>query len=129
MRVGKKTPNADNRVSEKSLYSIGYAKQKIKDSPISPYVSGLYLYGSCARNEQSYHSDVDLLLELKDNIEADALRAATQRLLKPLVLSIFMLALRQYHEYVLDAVVVHAAYLEQRAILESDLVLVFGDAV
>lgn len=32
-------------------------------------MQNLYLYGSCARNEQDYDSDVDLLLELSPKID------------------------------------------------------------
>ncbi len=74
MRVGKKAANVDDKVLEKSLYSIRYAMQKIKNSSIGPHVASLYLYGSCARHEQNHDSDVDLLLELKNNIDAGALR-------------------------------------------------------
>ena len=38
-------------------------------SIIAPYVKALYLYGSCARHEQSYESDVDLFLELQSDFD------------------------------------------------------------
>lgn len=52
----------------RSQKSIDYAILKIKSSPLSPYVRALYLYGSCARNEQGFKSDVDLFMELDRSI-------------------------------------------------------------
>lgn len=54
---------------QKSLLSIEYAITQIKQSKLAPFVQNLYLYGSCARNEQDYDSDVDLLLELSPKID------------------------------------------------------------
>lgn len=54
---------------QKSLLSIDYAITQIKQSKLVPFVQNLYLYGSCARNEQDYDSDVDLLLELSPKID------------------------------------------------------------
>lgn len=41
-----------------------FAKKRIQESPLLPYVRDLILFGSCARNEEKYSSDVDLLLVL-----------------------------------------------------------------
>ena len=60
---------------KRSLISINYAIAQIKQSKIAPFVQDLYLYGSCARNEQDYNSDVDLLLELSDDIDLDKYRS------------------------------------------------------
>lgn len=60
---------------KRSLISINYAIAQIKQSKIAPFVQDLYLYGSCARNEQDYDSDVDLLLELSDDIDLDKYRS------------------------------------------------------
>lgn len=46
---------------------MDYAISKIKNSPVSSYVSNLYLYGSCSRHEETYRSDVDLFLEINEN--------------------------------------------------------------
>ena len=53
----------------RSKKSMKYAVDIIKKSPIAPYVKALYLYGSCARNEQTYGSDVDLFLELQPDFD------------------------------------------------------------
>lgn len=54
--------------------SIKYAVDKIKASSIAPYVRHLYLYGSCARDQQNESSDVDLFLQLADDFPKDQLR-------------------------------------------------------
>lgn len=47
---------------------LDYALNKINNSPIKGYINGLYLYGSCARQEENPHSDVDLFMELSEDI-------------------------------------------------------------
>lgn len=56
---------------DRSQKSIDYAIGKILESPVRPYVAALYLFGSCARGEQRYESNVDLLLELDPEIDKD----------------------------------------------------------
>lgn len=51
MRVGK-SKKANATCIRRSEASLNHAIRKIKESGIAPYVSGLYLYGSCARKEQ-----------------------------------------------------------------------------
>lgn len=74
MIVGRKE-KALGVYKKRSLISINYAIAQIKQSKIAPFVQDLYLYGSCARNEQDYDSDVDLLLELSDDIDLDKYRS------------------------------------------------------
>ena len=54
---------------ERSKKSISYAVRQIKESVLAPYIKKLYIYGSCARGEQRYDSDVDLFMELSDEID------------------------------------------------------------
>lgn len=70
MIVGRKTRTL-NMYARNSDLSIRYAVEKIKQSPIAPYVENLYLYGSCARKTQNYNSDVDLFLVLSESIDRD----------------------------------------------------------
>ena len=35
------------------------------------YINKIYLYGSCARNEQTFYSDIDLFIVLKESINDD----------------------------------------------------------
>lgn len=55
-------------------YSLNYALTKIKTSPIKPYINDIYLYGSYARKQHRYNSDVDLLVELNENININEFR-------------------------------------------------------
>ena len=74
MIVGRKE-KALGVYKKRSLMSINYAITQIKQSKIAPFVQDLYLYGSCARNEQDYDSDVDLFLELSIDIDLDKYRS------------------------------------------------------
>lgn len=58
----------------RSRKSVEYAIEKIKASPIAPYIQHLYLYGSCARDQQDEFSDVDLFLQLADDFPLEQLR-------------------------------------------------------
>lgn len=70
MIVGRrKKGGSSSQIRERSQKSIDFALDKIKRSEIAPYVRKLYLYGSCARGEQEYNSDVDLLLELDSSFD------------------------------------------------------------
>ena len=46
--------------------AIIYALNEIKISKIAPYVLDVILFGSCARKEEKYESDIDLLLVLNE---------------------------------------------------------------
>lgn len=41
-----------------------YALEQIKQSKVFPYVKALILYGSCAKKQEQWNSDVDLFLLL-----------------------------------------------------------------
>lgn len=70
MIVGRRKKDASSsQIRERSQKSIDFALDKIKQSEIAPFVRKLYLYGSCARGEQEYNSDVDLLLELDSSFD------------------------------------------------------------
>lgn len=58
-------------ILERSQKSIDYATSVIFQSTLAPYVSAIYLYGSCARNMQRYSSDVDIFLELEKECDAE----------------------------------------------------------
>ena len=65
MIVGSKKPATVRAMyAKRSDKAIECALSEIKISDIAPFVESVYLYGSCARNEQTYGSDVDLLIEL-----------------------------------------------------------------
>ena len=70
MKVGNRRKiNKQNMYQLRSRKSVEYALNVIKNSPVAPFVKALYLYGSCARGEQSYGSDVDLFLELSSDFD------------------------------------------------------------
>lgn len=50
--------------SERQQKALEYALDVIKESPVLPFVEGVYLYGSCARAAEKWTSDVDLFMEL-----------------------------------------------------------------
>ena len=75
MFVGRRQDERIQSVhQERSKKSIDYAISIIKESRIFPFVDKLLLYGSCARQDQRYDSDVDLFLVLKPNIDLDVYR-------------------------------------------------------
>lgn len=45
--------------------SLAYAIKALK--PFKPHIDAIYLYGSCARGEQTHSSDVDVFLRLRAN--------------------------------------------------------------
>lgn len=56
-------------LTERHEKAIRHALEAIKQSELSSYVEDVILYGSCARYEQRWSSDVDLCLVLKPSIK------------------------------------------------------------
>ena len=67
----RKINDKNSTVVKRSHYATQYALRQIKKSPVAPYVTKLLLFGSCARRQQGFSSDVDLLLEVSENIPED----------------------------------------------------------
>ena len=65
----RKINNKNSTVVKRSHCAIQYALRQIKKSPVA--VTKLILFGSCARWQQAFSSDVDLLLEVSENIPED----------------------------------------------------------
>lgn len=61
---------------EKSRHaqSLQYALNVLKQQKYKRYIRAIYLYGSCARCEQKFDSDVDVFLFLDDDIPANLIR-------------------------------------------------------
>lgn len=55
-------------MSERQKNAMTYALKKIQQSPIAVYVKNVILYGSCARGEASWGSDVDLCVLLNEDV-------------------------------------------------------------
>ncbi len=51
---GKNSLKTRKLYRERSERAIEYARKQIEESAVAPYVSKLYLYGSCVREEQTY---------------------------------------------------------------------------
>ena len=56
--------------SKRQRNAAEYALRTIQSSCIKPYIKTIYLYGSCARGEEKYSSDVDLFLELSESFRS-----------------------------------------------------------
>lgn len=54
--------------------SLQYALNVLRAPKYKPYIRSVYLYGSCARLQQTFHSDVDLFLFLDNEIPDDLIR-------------------------------------------------------
>lgn len=71
MRGGMKMGRIRTRkreMSERHKNAMTYALKKIQQSPIAAYVKNVILYGSCARGEASWGSDVDLCVLLNEDV-------------------------------------------------------------
>lgn len=51
---------------ERHEKALAYAVKVIQNSPLAEYVMELYLYGSYARGDYKYSSDIDLFLVLEE---------------------------------------------------------------
>lgn len=69
-------------LSVRHQHALRYAINMVQQSALKPYVKDLILYGSCARNEQKYSSDIDLLLVLDEKFLEDQTLRTPMRLLK-----------------------------------------------
>lgn len=71
MRGGMKMGRIRTRkreMSERQKNAMTYALKKIQQLPIAVYVKNVILYGSCARGEASWGSDVDLCVLLNEDV-------------------------------------------------------------
>lgn len=53
---------------ERHEKAIQYALRQIKLSPLYPFAKEIILFGSCARKEECFNSDVDLFLVLSEEV-------------------------------------------------------------
>lgn len=54
--------------------AITYALNILNDNPYKSYIDKIYMFGSCARKNQKYTSDIDLLVECNENIPPELAR-------------------------------------------------------
>lgn len=52
--------------SKRHYQALLYALEQIKKSELSQFIEKIYLYGSCARGEEEWDSDIDLLVQLRE---------------------------------------------------------------
>lgn len=57
--------------SPRQRKAFEYALDQLKTSPVYPFVRRIILYGSCARKEEKWDSDVDLFVEIDPLIKED----------------------------------------------------------
>lgn len=53
-----------------SKYTIQHALKVLKESAVSSFIDAVYVYGSCARKDQHYGSDVDLFIVFKEDFDS-----------------------------------------------------------
>lgn len=81
MKVGIRQSGIPNPIlEERTKCALDYALCKLRESDVSPYIKHVYLYGSCARKQQTYTSDVDLLVEFSEDIDIQRYRSSILRL-------------------------------------------------
>ena len=56
-------------ISSRHQRAIDYALYQLKHSALEKYITNIFLYGSCARNEAKWSSDVDLCVILKPSVQ------------------------------------------------------------
>lgn len=71
----KKAGYSSPILRKRTNVSLLYALSILQKSDISHFINHVYLYGSCARLEQNYNSDVDILVELADDTNIDKYRS------------------------------------------------------
>ena len=55
--------------SKRHRDAVSYAINQLNDYPLASYIKEIYLYGSCARGEERFDSDVDLCIILKESVK------------------------------------------------------------
>lgn len=59
---------------ERHMQSINRALEILCSEAYKTYIEAVYLYGSCARGNQRFDSDVDLLLQCNEKLTPDIAR-------------------------------------------------------
>ena len=52
---------------ERYTNTINYAKEIIKSSSVAPYINNIYLFGSAARKDVKWDSDIDIVVIMQNN--------------------------------------------------------------
>lgn len=67
--------NLSKRISDRHLEAMKIAINMLSKKPYVDYIEAIYLFGSCARGEQKYHSDVDLLVQCREDVLPETIRS------------------------------------------------------
>lgn len=73
--------------SSRHQQALERAVKALRDSKYASYITALILYGSCARGEERFDSDVDLFLEMKPEFQLLPERAQAVNMLRQGVVS------------------------------------------
>lgn len=65
MKIGNRKNVVSETINRRVEETLKYAITQVDNSPLPSYAERMILYGSCARGEHQYNSDVDLLLEIR----------------------------------------------------------------
>lgn len=60
--------------NSRHMHSLHYALNVLLNTSFADYIEEISLYGSCARGEQKYQSDVDLLIRVTEDTPARIMR-------------------------------------------------------
>lgn len=66
--------NSVEKPADRHMLSVQYALSVLQNEEFSKYVREVYLYGSYARGQQKYWSDVDLLIRVVANTPPKIMR-------------------------------------------------------
>lgn len=81
MKIGsKKKRNGSFIADERFVQSLNDALNALAQSKLAMDIQHVYLYGSCARGEQEYSSDIDLFVVLDSSVKRDVAREEILRL-------------------------------------------------
>ena len=61
--------------SERHQRTLNKYISSVLNNEFVKYINKIYLYGSCARNEQTFYSDIDLFVVLKEDINVNTREA------------------------------------------------------
>lgn len=71
MRIKSQNKEQSPLIVDRTQRSLNHALSVLRSSDIAKCIKHVYMYGSCARQEQTYGSDVDLFVELDANTDRD----------------------------------------------------------
>lgn len=81
MRIGPRKHSTKKAWDDERFFkSMQHALNTLRQSSIAPYITSVYLYGSSARGDYKYSSDIDLFVVLDKDVPIDIARPEMFRL-------------------------------------------------